>query len=53
MDTTQIILVTILCVCEFIVLFSFLFRVSNLEDQLWVEPVIMLVLALFIYLVAR
>ena len=53
MNTIQVVIITLLMVVGFGLLCSLLVRMTDLEDNIWVEPVLMAVVGLFIYLVAR
>lgn len=53
MATEQIIILTIMAVVAFATLCSLIWRMAKLDDNLWIEPVILIVLALLAYLVAR
>ena len=53
LDTTQIVLTTILSIIGVVALLSVLYRMTELDDNLWIEPVIIAVVLLFIYLVGR
>lgn len=53
MDTVQIVIVTILVIAEATTLAAWVARAMDLDDSLWIEPVVMVVLGLLIYLVVR
>lgn len=53
MDTVQIVIITLLSVVIFVIFCSWIVRTSQLDDNIWIEPVIVAVIALLIYLVAR
>lgn len=53
MDTAQIVIITILLIIGVVTLGSLFKRMTELQDNLWVEPVILAVVSLFIYLIAR
>lgn len=53
MDTDQIIVITLLSVVGVVALLSLLYRMADMRDNLWVEPTVIVITVLFIYLVAR
>lgn len=53
MDTTQTIILTILAVGGVIALGSLIYRLSEFDDHLWIEPLVIANLMLFAYLVAK
>lgn len=53
MDTTQTVLVTLLVVVGAGAVLSLFYRMMELDDNLWVEPLVIVVVLLFIYLVTK
>ncbi len=49
--TTQIVLTTILAVVQVISIGKWVKKVAEFDDNLWIEPTIILIIALFQYLI--
>lgn len=53
MSAPQLVLITILGVIGVITVASWFHRSLDFDDDLWIEPAIMAVIGLFIYLIAN
>jgi hypothetical protein len=53
MDTTQIVLVTLLLAVAASAFVLWFYRLAAMEDNVWIEPTVIVVLLLFAYLVTK